>query len=602
MSLEHDLIRLGRIIAADQGLEVEVRGSVACASPGKIIIPSLENVEHLGDDAERMLHGFLDHECGHALDSDFDVYTAAHEEDPALGHMLNALEDGYIERRVGLRYRGCQYNLARKNEWFWERKDAEGNTGRDRILSPEMHPWEKFSLALTMIVRPWGGREIDDFADDPELHARLLEVQPEIDEVAALEGTKRTKDVLRIARRVMAKIKKHIEPPEEPKADNPEAVIAVLLKVAIEGDSEGASEDEDEEADDDAPPRYISVQKGGRPYQVFSYDYDQEPDFSGDTKVSANFERLCESARDATEAFTQAFETALFARRAKRPTYDLDEGIIDPLSLVEYSVAARGTDTLWMDYLSEADAHEGVAVSVLVDCSGSMDGSRSRLAAIAATAIHRACLSTSIPHEVVGFTYCPQAGGGWARGKDQRWSLPSHVAERAARQLREAHASGQNLDAYARTIPDGGGYAHVQANQLAAPIYPIFKAFGTDDGRGIAHIKGVGANLDGEAVLWAARRLAARPERRRVLFVLSDGQPAGARCGFDEAGHLQESVRRVREAGIETYGIGIESRAVEHYYPTYWTVNRAEDLPAVAVGAVVQVLLYERDERSCVTL
>ena len=32
-------------------------------------------------------------------------------------------------------------------------------------------------------------------------------------------------------------------------------------------------------------------------------------------------------------------------------------------------------------------------------------------------------------------------------------------------------------------------------------------------------------NIDGEALLWAYRRLLARPEHRRILMVISDGAP-----------------------------------------------------------------------------
>ena len=33
-------------------------------------------------------------------------------------------------------------------------------------------------------------------------------------------------------------------------------------------------------------------------------------------------------------------------------------------------------------------------------------------------------------------------------------------------------------------------------------------------------------NIDGEALLWAYRRLLARPEHRRILMVISDGAPS----------------------------------------------------------------------------
>ncbi len=52
-----------------------------------------------------------------------------------------------------------------------------------------------------------------------------------------------------------------------------------------------------------------------------------------------------------------------------------------------------------------------------------------------------------------------------------------------------------------------------------------------------------------------------------MLIVLSDGEPLGGEGHHGVVQwHLGEVVRKVTGAGIEVYGVGICSRAVERYY------------------------------------
>ena len=75
MEIEHLMLRLGRMLSADNSLRVRVRGSEASSSPGEIVLPSIEHFADLGlEDAERVLHGLVDHETGHAVDTAHAVF------------------------------------------------------------------------------------------------------------------------------------------------------------------------------------------------------------------------------------------------------------------------------------------------------------------------------------------------------------------------------------------------------------------------------------------------------------------------------------------------------------------------------------------------
>ena len=60
MSVDHEMQRVGRITAADQTLDVHVRGVRAYAVPGAVTVPNISTYEWLGRRAKRMLHGLLD--------------------------------------------------------------------------------------------------------------------------------------------------------------------------------------------------------------------------------------------------------------------------------------------------------------------------------------------------------------------------------------------------------------------------------------------------------------------------------------------------------------------------------------------------------------
>jgi len=578
VTVENEMLRLGRILAADQGIEVECRGVVAMAAPGRIVIPSLERLDYLGPNAERMMHGYLDHEAAHALDSDFAlIEKAAKEMPPGFKELLNTIEDGYIEARQGLRYRGARWNLERKNEWFWE------HHGRQRHVDAATAPfWTRFSWALILCVRPYGGRTPENYRTlDPEVHTALCESQTEIAATMALATMPHaTAQCWEIAETLWKRYEHKIE--DLPPINTPEQQIAVELLSLLEG---GRSE----------------AGKGKRPYVVFNRDLDIETDLSGDRRASATYEAIYNEAALAADAFVFAFEAALAARRAGARSYGHDEGDFDHDLIARYAIGMESSDYLYSQQKTDIDDVRGVAVAVLVDCSGSMDGAPSRLAAQTAVAIHRACSTCEIPHEVCGFTTAisPDAGQGYLG--DDTW-MPSGLVARAVDQLKEARATGQDPRHFARIFLGRGPELDSDSPEIQVAHYKIFKSFGSVDGRGVGHIAGTANNLDGEAVLWQAGRLAARPERRRVMFVLSDGYPAGARREVDDYYYLHASIRRVIDAGIEVYGIGIMSDAVRKFYPTYWVAHKLTDLPQIAMGALIEVLGEQRTEHEWVTI
>ena len=100
-------------------------------------------------------------------------------------------------------------------------------------------------------------------------------------------------------------------------------------------------------------------------------------------------------------------------------------------------------------------------------------------------------------------------------------------------------------------------------------------------------------NDDAGAVYAAAERLAARPEARKVLLVLSDGAPSHTGTYHAEK-HLKDAVRRVTAAGIDTAGLGIQSTEVRKFYPVHAVTHDLSDLATSAINLLKQLLTSRR--------
>ncbi len=102
-------------------------------------------------------------------------------------------------------------------------------------------------------------------------------------------------------------------------------------------------------------------------------------------------------------------------------------------------------------------------------------------------------------------------------------------------------------------------------------------------------------NLDGEAVLWAAKRLDARPERTKILVVISDGLPAASDSNVGELErHLLTGCRTLEareDEGVFLHGIGIGVERVREFYRNAEVIQEVAELPGAVVGVVERVLV-----------
>jgi cobaltochelatase CobT len=161
-------------------------------------------------------------------------------------------------------------------------------------------------------------------------------------------------------------------------------------------------------------------------------------------------------------------------------------------------------------------------VAFLIDCSGSM---RQHIESVAllVDVFTRALDGAGVASEVLGFST-----GAWNGGRAMRdW-------QRAGR---PPHPGRLNEAAHL-IFKDGDTPWRHARHGIAA----------------LLHAESFREGIDGEALAWAAARLQARSERRRVLIAVSDGCPMDGATGLaNDANYLDHHLQQVA-GGIEAEG------------------------------------------------
>jgi cobalamin biosynthesis protein CobT len=219
----------------------------------------------------------------------------------------------------------------------------------------------------------------------------------------------------------------------------------------------------------------------------------------------------------------------------------------------------------------EIHTSRDVAVTLLVDCSGSMD-LRDKIAVAASAAFALACVveRIGIPCEVLGFTT-------YGFGEDS-------ISREELRQMREEERRmGRVFSRYEPLyIPIIKGFGERLTPQVKVRFPALYRRLRLLN------------NIDGECVEIAAKRLAKRRETRKVLMVLSDGIPYGYGNPAEQGFHLKCVVEHIGKQGVECIGIGIMDESVRHYYPKAVVLNHLADLPTTVMREITQVLLAKK--------
>ena len=96
-------------------------------------------------------------------------------------------------------------------------------------------------------------------------------------------------------------------------------------------------------------------------------------------------------------------------------------------------------------------------------------------------------------------------------------------------------------------------------------------------------------NIDGEALLWAFKRITVRKEERKILMIISDGAPVDDSTLSVNSGdylekHLKQTVKWIEDnSSVEILAIGI-GHDVTRYYNKAIKIADVQELGDVMIG------------------
>lgn len=308
-------------------------------------------------------------------------------------------------------------------------------------------------------------------------------------------------------------------------------------------------------------------------YKVFSTEFDEEIR-AEDLAEPAELERLrayldqqLEPLKGAVSRLANKLQRRLQAQQNRSWMFDQEEGILDAGRLAR--VVTNPTTPLSFKVEKDTEFRDTI-VTLLLDNSGSMRGRPISIAAICADVLARTLERCQVKCEILGFTTRAWKGGlsreNWLNaGREQ---TPGRLND-----LR--HIIYKSADApWRRTRPNLG--LMMKEGLLKE-------------------------NIDGEALEWAHRRMAGRPEARKILMVISDGAPVDdSTLSVNSANYLEKHLRDVIEMvekrrAVELIAVGI-GHDVTRYYQRAVTITDVEQL----AGAMTEQLagLFDNDPRA----
>ena len=345
---------------------------------------------------------------------------------------------------------------------------------------------------------------------------------------------------------------------------------------------EAADDDGDEDSEEDAGAegddrpggpqtrRDKPVPDDHMSYRAFSRANDEETDAEDLcdpeelTRLRQQLDQQLQHLQGVVSKLANRLQRRLLAQQTRAWEFDLDEGMLDAGRLARVIV----NPMLSLSYKRERETDfRDTVVTLLIDNSGSMRGRPITVAAMCGDILARTLERCAVKVEVLGFTTRAWKGG----QSRERW-----VAEGKPRN------PGRLND-----------LRHIIYKSADAPWRRARKNLGLMLREGLLK-----ENIDGEALLWAYRRLMNRPEHRRILMVISDGAPVDDSTLSVNPGnylekHLREVIREIEgRNAVELIAIGI-GHDVTRYYRRAVTIVDAEELGGTVMKKLAE--LFDED-------
>ncbi|MCE2563840.1 cobaltochelatase CobT-related protein [Komagataeibacter sp. FNDCF1] len=365
----------------------------------------------------------------------------------------------------------------------------------------------------------------------------------------------------------------------EPQDEGPEEEDSSQPMQMSQGTGAGDDEPEDGEQGGTAsgseeaggPGEESPEQEGTLPaYRAFTTVYDEEIaaedlcDAEELFRLRQTLDQQLVSMQGVVSKLANRLQRKLMAQQTRAWEFDLEEGMLDAGRLSRIVV----NPMLSLSYKRERDTDfRDTVVTLLIDNSGSMRGRPISVAAMCGDILARTLERCAVKVEVLGFTTRAWKGG---RSREA-WS-----------QAGKPENPGRLND-----------LRHIVYKAADMPWRRARRNLGLMLREGLLK-----ENIDGEALLWAQRRLAGRAEVRRILMVISDGAPVddstlSANPGSYLENHLREVIAHIEtRTSTELLAIGI-GHDVTRYYRRAVTITDPEELGGTMMKKLSELFAEE---------
>ena len=535
-----------KVFGRDSKLSVVFAGKKASSHKGIVTLPDISSKEITSRQAS-LMRGFVDQQSGYVKYSDLQRIDDIGVNNPLKSAILRGIEDARITRlRVG-EYMGSKYNMG----------ELVNSTARafKKKFDPEKYaenPKSAVPFAISLLGRNFDSMSLDDLDGVREkLPKEALETFDKYAEEIQNSGS--FDESLRIADKIM----------EDKGEEDGEGETELL----VEGDSveddvgeelQGLERMEIEEeiaADLSKSPLPDVFEIDERIYASDAYGFTNINKYiCPDAKSSIKLMRSV-SAGEYKKAITgstarliaatrKKLEYLLFSKIDRNWNRAQPEGRLDNKRVASIPT---GNDLVFKTRAPRKEVD--TAVSLIVDMSGSMYGSKAIIAQECVLIMSECLNKCGVNFQVMGFDD-PHDGYPVSSESD---ILPRHLAG-----LQQNWRSITNNNLLETRELVRHGYSTKRNHSVHLYLFKDYPDRYINVRRSILSIKDIvgGNNYDAAPLYHAYNDLKKQPENRKVMFILSDGQPHSFCHAGKPTKAMIEEIENDRD--VVLFGIGIK--------------------------------------------
>lgn len=544
--MNHPLKNALPIVAAAYGekfgVKVLIQGQDAFTDGERIVIPTANP-----DDPhyQQIAWGYLAHEAAHIRHTNFDMVQKASSK-PIRKVLLNIIEDVRIENELAKDYPGTWRSISQVIEYM---VDTQQMCVPEQLEpASNLQAWLLFRLRCHFL----GQKALTPLYQAVDERVRQLFPAAAMSRLSAMltavPSLASTGEVLKLVDAIVAMLEEESRPPQ----DESDADSGNDIGQDASNDSNNSSDSQTPETDSSA---------------------------TGDSDNSDQADNL----RQALEASAAQFEPDTFAQVAEVLSEQAEghQGVT-PLSLPQAEQAMLGDEAILTLSASES-AQIRAQLRGMVQSSQENRNHAKRHGLRVAT--HRLAASQAgesrlfiqrqpriAPNAAVHLLVDISGSMGKPIGEGNRKYF--HVANEAALALAMA------LEGIPGVVPAVSYFPgiHQEVSIALLPKQSVRHRAACFDQ------KPRGCTPMAQAMWFAANSLLAQKQKRKLMIVLTDGDP-------DDWAATHDIVDRCRRSGFELLGIGIQTRSVEKFFPQSIVINDVKDLKRELFEVTQQLLV-----------